>query len=91
MTGDIETESFRELVAKHIVRMPAIAVYADPDDYPGRCVARLWEASDSTPTQYVMLAGSADELRERIKRDVPDMQPFAAGADDSPKLLEVYL
>lgn len=60
-----EIESMREIDLSAYM-FPMIAVYDNPKDYPGTCVARLWDLD--IPTDIVMCRQTVQELNEDIKK-----------------------
>ena len=77
----IEYEKLTEQAA-----IPAIIVTANQDDYPRRYVARLWDMSVPTSTQYMALEDTLEELRKTIPAE---MSRLPAAPDDS--IVEAWL
>ena len=65
---------------------PVIIVTANQDDYPRRYVARLWDMSVPTSTQYMALEDTLEELRKTIPAE---MSRLPAAPDDS--IVEAWL
>ena len=59
---------------------------ANQDDYPRRYVARLWDMSVPTSTQYMALEDTLEELRKTIPAE---MSRLPAAPDDS--IVEAWL
>lgn len=66
--------------------IPVIIVTANQDDYPRRYVARLWDMSVPTSTQYIVLEDTLEELRKTIPAE---MSRLPAAPDDS--IVEAWL
>lgn len=66
--------------------IPVIIVTANQDDYPRRYVARLWDMSVPTSTQYMALEDTLEELRKTIPAE---MSRLPAAPDDS--IVEAWL
>ena len=66
--------------------IPVIIVTANQDDYPQRYVARLWDMSVPTSTQYMALEDTLEELRKTIPAE---MSRLPAAPDDS--IVEAWL
>ena len=49
-------------------KMPLIVVYNNPEDYPNKYVARVWDVN--RPTALVAVADTLEEIREAIPQDV---------------------
>ena len=63
-----------------------IIVTANQDDYPRRYVARLWDMSVPTSTQYMALEDTLEDLRKTIPAE---MNRLPAAPDDS--IVEAWL
>lgn len=70
------------------LRVPLVAVYAYPDEYPEKCVARIYDMGEATDTAMVM--DSVDEIREDIELNT-DLVFFPPGRDDVDSLEGVWL
>ena len=66
--------------------IPVIIVTANQDDYPRRSVARLWDMSVPTSTQYMALEDTLEDLRKTIPAE---MNRLPAAPDDS--IVEAWL
>lgn len=70
------------------LKVPLVAVYVYPDDYPEKCVARVYDKGEATDTAMVM--DSVDEIREDIELNT-DLVFFPPGRDDVDSLEGVWL
>lgn len=86
MSDDIYLARFdyEELTGQAAI--PVIIVTANQDDYPRRYVARLWDMSVPTSTQYMVLEDTLEELRKTIPAE---MSRLPAAPDDS--IVEAWL
>lgn len=86
MSDDIYLARFdyEELTEQAVI--PVIIVTANQDDYPRRYVARLWDMSVPTSTQYMALEDTLEELRKTIPAE---MSRLPAAPDDS--IVEAWL
>lgn len=48
------------------LKVPFIAVYQSPEDFPGQCVARIYELDK--PTDTILVKETFEEIQEDIKR-----------------------
>lgn len=86
MSDDIYLARFDYEDLTEQAAIPVIIVTANQDDYPLRYVARLWDMSVPTSTQYMALEDTLEELRKTI----PDeMSRLPAAPDDS--IVEAWL
>ena len=86
MSDDIYLARFDyEEMTEHAA-IPVIIVTANQDDYPRRYVARLWDMSVPTSTQYMALEDTLEELRKTIPAE---MSRLPAAPDDS--IVEAWL
>lgn len=86
MSDDIYLARFDYEVLTEQAAIPVIIVTANQDDYPRRYVARLWDMSVPTSTQYMALEDTLEELRKTIPAE---MSRLPAAPDDS--IVEVWL
>lgn len=49
------------------VKIPTFAIYQNPKDYPGRCVARLFDGEQ--PTNIVIIRKRAHELHQLFRNE----------------------
>ena len=82
MSDDIYLARFDYEELTEQAAIPVIIVTANQDDYPRRYVARLWDMSVPTSTQYMAL----EELRKTIPAE---MSRLPAAPDDS--IVEAWL
>lgn len=86
MSDDIYLASFDYEELTEQAAIPVIIVTANQDDYPQRYVARLWDMSVPTSTQYMALEDTLEELRKTIPAE---MSRLPAAPDDS--IVEAWL
>ena len=86
MSDDIYLARFEYEKVTEQAAIPVIIVTANQDDYPRRYVARLWDMSVPTSTQYMALEDTLEELRKTIPAE---MSRLPAAPDDS--IVEAWL
>lgn len=86
MSDDIYLARFDYEELTEQAAIPVIIVTANQDDYPRRYVARLWDMSVPTSTQYMALEDTLEELRKIIPAE---MSRLPAAPDDS--IVEAWL
>lgn len=86
MSDDIYLARFDYEELTEQAAIPVIIVTASQDDYPRRYVARLWDMSVPTSTQYMVLEDTLEELRKTIPAE---MSRLPAAPDDS--IVEAWL
>lgn len=86
MSDDIYLARFDYEELTEQTAIPVIIVTANQDDYPRRYVARLWDMSVPTSTQYMALEDTLEELRKTIPAE---MSRLPAAPDDS--IVEAWL
>lgn len=86
MSDDIYLARFDYEELTEQAAIPVIIVTANQDDYPRRYVARLWDMSVPTSTQYMALEDTLEELRKTIPAE---MNRLPAAPDDS--IVEAWL
>lgn len=86
MSDDIYLARFDYEELTEQAAIPVIIVTANQDDYPRRYVARLWDMSIPTSTQYIVLEDTLEELRKTIPAE---MSRLPAAPDDS--IVEAWL
>lgn len=86
MSDDIYLARFDYEELTEQAAIPIIIVTANQDDYPQRYVARLWDMSVPTSTQYMALEDTLEELRKTIPAE---MSRLPAAPDDS--IVEAWL
>lgn len=86
MSDDIYLARFDYEELTEQAAIPVIIVTANQDDYPRRYVARLWDMSVPTSTQYMALEDTLEELRKTIPSE---MSRLPAAPDDS--IVEAWL
>lgn len=86
MSDDIYLARFDYEELTEQAAIPVIIVTANQDDYPRGYVARLWDMSVPTSTQYMALEDTLEELRKTIPAE---MSRLPAAPDDS--IVEAWL
>lgn len=86
MSDDIYLARFEYAKLTEQATIPVIIVTANQDDYPRRYVARLWDMSVPTSTQYMVLEDTLEDLRKTIPAE---MNRLPAAPDDS--IVEAWL
>lgn len=86
MSDDIYLARFEYAKLTEQAAIPVIIVTANQDDYPRRYVARLWDMSVPTSTQYMVLEDTLEDLRKTIPAE---MNRLPATPDDS--IVEAWL
>lgn len=86
MSDDIYLARFDYEKLTEQAAIPVIIVTANQDDYPRRYVARLWDMSVPTSTQYMALEDTLEDLRKTIPAE---MSRLPAAPDDS--IVEAWL
>lgn len=86
MSDDIYLARFDYEELTEQAAIPVIIVTANQDDYPQRYVARLWDMSVPTSTQYIAMEDTLEELRKTIPAE---MSRLPAAPDDS--IVEAWL
>lgn len=70
------------------LKVPFIAVYKSPEDFPGKCVARIYELDK--PTDTLMIKETLTEIEEDIKK-YTGMRFFPKWDGDVPSLVGVWM
>ena len=86
MSDDIYLARFEYAKLTEQAAIPVIIVTANQDDYQRRYVARLWDMSVPTSTQYMALEDTLEDLRKTIPAE---MNRLPAAPDDS--IVEAWL
>ena len=71
------------------LKQPIICVFNRPDDYPDKCVARLFEGT--APTNIIITRNTVEEIREDITNRFPAMLPFARSKEDHKSVVESWI
>lgn len=69
------------------MRLPIIAVYDSPEDFPGWAVARLYDTD--RPTETVMIRPTVKEIQKEIRENT-GMVFFQRGTEDVRSLVGVW-
>lgn len=83
-----EVRSFAEVDTSEL-RQPIICVYRHPDDYPDKCVARIFDGTK--PTNIAIIRNTVDGIRADIKKCFPAMLPFARCIEDPKSIVESWI
>lgn len=83
-----EVKSFYEVDVSDLKQM-IICVYKGPEDYPDKCVARIFDGTK--PTNIVIIRESVEEIREDIIKRFPDKIPFARCKGDCKSIVESWV
>lgn len=78
--------AFRWEQVRAAAKVPLICVYENPEDYPGKYVARLWDLQ--RPTGFVVVADSLEEIREAIPEG---MVRLNRTEKDAPAIVETWI
>lgn len=70
------------------LKLPIICVYQHPDDYPDKCVARIFDGERAT--DIAITRNTVDEIREDILKHFPTMQPFGRYKRDYKSYVESW-
>jgi hypothetical protein len=85
--NDIVIDNFLHMNMRTIVRVPIIAVYDNPTDYPGKYVARLWDIKNK-PTNIVVVKDSLEAVRKAIPEG---MHRIGRHSTDDPVIVETWI
>ena len=70
------------------LKVPCIAVYEHPDDYPKKCVARVYDLEK--PTNTMMLKDTVDEITKDITENT-GMTFVPRGPEDVLSLVGIWI
>lgn len=84
----VEVNSFKQVDIGGL-KVPIVTVYNSPEDYPGKCVARIFDCEK--PTNTVIVKDTIEEIREDITAAFPYMLPFARSAADKLSIVETWI
>lgn len=70
------------------LKVQFVAVYAHPDDFPEKCVARIYELDKATDT--IMIKATVDEIKDDIEKHTA-MTFIPRGTADVPSLVGVWM
>ena len=70
------------------LKVPFIAVYQHPEDFPEKCVARIYELD--RPTDTLMVKGTLEEIEKDIRENT-GMTFIPRGAEDVLSLVGVWM
>lgn len=83
-----EVKSFSEVDISGL-KQPVICIYRYPEDYPDKCVARIFDGVK--PTNMAITRDTVDEIRRDISRNFPNMLPFARYKEDHKSVVESWI
>ena len=83
-----EVKSFADVDTSEL-KHPIICVFNRPDDYPDKCVARLFEGA--APTNIIITRNTVEEIREDITKRFPAMLPFGRNREDHKSVVESWI
>lgn len=83
-----EVKSFSEVDVSDLKQL-IICVYKGPEDYPDKCVARIFDGV--RPTNIVITRETVEEIREDIAKNFPDKIPFARCREDCKSIVESWI
>lgn len=83
-----EVRSFAEVDTSSL-RQPIICVFRNPEDYPDKCVARIFDGTK--PTNIVITRDTVEEIRKDIVSRFPDKLPFARCKEDHKSVVESWI
>lgn len=86
MSKDIIVRGFDLTRLVKQAKLPLIAVYNHPTDYPDKYVARVWDTNK--PTRFVKLAETLEEIRDAIPKS---MCNIGRKDNDDPCIVEVWI
>lgn len=50
------------------LKLPMVVVYRNPSDFPGKIIARIWEAAVNVPTNTYCEYDTLEEMEDDIKK-----------------------
>lgn len=83
-----EVKSFSEVDISGL-KQPIICVYRHPEDYPKKCIARIFDGAK--PTNIAIIRDTVDEIRRDISGSFPLMFPFARCKEDTKSIVESWI
>lgn len=81
-------KSFSEVDVSNL-KQAIICVYRMPEDFPDKCVARIFDGTK--PTNVVIIKETVEEIREDIIKNFPDKIPFARCKEDCKSIVESWI
>lgn len=70
------------------LKVPFVAVYKHPEDFPDKCVARIYELDK--PTDTLMVKDTVEEIEADIRKHT-GMTFLPRGTADAPSLVGVWM
>lgn len=83
-----EVKSFSEVDTSEL-KQQIICVYRRPEDYPDKCVARIFDGTK--PTNTAITRETVEEIREDIIKHFSDKIPFARCKEDHKSVVESWI
>lgn len=83
-----EVKSFADVDISEL-KQPIICVFNRPDDYPDKCVARLFKRT--APTNIIITRSTVEKIREDITKCFPAMLPFGRDREDHKSVVESWI
>ena len=83
-----EVRSFAEVETNEL-KQPIICVYEKPEDYPDKCVARIFDGTK--PTNIIITRKTVREIRDDIIAYFPNMLPFSRSKEDHKSVVESWI
>ena len=84
-----QVRSFREVDFSDI-KMPMIVICNSPTDYPGKYIARVWDAEIPAATSCIQTSDTLEKLRKDIKAAGFSLRLMRAAGDD-PVIVESWM
>ncbi len=82
---DIVLDSFQDI--NKLCQVPIVVVYKNTTDYPGECVARLWDIHNK-PTKFVMIKDNIESIRDNLPKT---MIRIERSPGDDPVIIETWI
>ena len=83
-----EVRSFGEVDTSEL-QQPIICVYQHPEDFPDKCIARMFDGTK--PTNIVIIRETVREIQCDIIAYFPDMLPFTRAKEDPKSIVESWI
>lgn len=84
-----QVESFRRVDFSGM-KMTMIVIYNSPQDYPGKYIARVWDAAIPEATNCIQIRDTLEELRKDIRAAGFYLRLMRAAGDD-PVIVESWM
>lgn len=86
---NINVRSFKNVDLSEF-RIAMIVIYNSPQDYPGKYIARVWDAAVGKPTNCIQERDNLEDLREDINA-AGFKYKFPRAAGDDPVIIESWM